>query len=478
MKNESLRSKFAITEENIAQRRALVRLGSREKTLIESLIPWAESVASRLSEQFYDWQFEVSASRRFLERMAKKKGIPVTALRSGLEKAQAQYWCEAFQGARNNWDLAYFEKRLHIGVVHNIIDLPFKLYLGYYSEYLRLARIHLREKYDAEFTLDAIEVLQKIFNLDMQAVGDAYTLSLLESAGVGLHAIQCGPDEDRADHLGEAKRVLSETVQEVLRLAPNLAGASGTLTQVSTQLAESADSTTSEVKGVADSATVVSDSMEKLSIATQQMGEAVEEIARSAANAAQFADDSVVQSQRAKTLLDKLAVSGQEIGKVTRLITGIADQTNLLALNATITAARAGSAGRGFGVVASEVKELSKGTATAADEISTMVSSVQADVNAAGGVLSEIMQLIEKISLQQTSVAGAVQEQSATTHEIGKSVSGAAAASADIVTNLNRVAQATQDTRTAAERTGTSASELDEMARKLNQTVAALRHGP
>jgi methyl-accepting chemotaxis protein len=201
------------------------------------------------------------------------------------------------------------------------------------------------------------------------------------------------------------------------------------------------------------------------------MGVAIQEIARNAADAAGVASGAVREAAAANETVDKLAESSNEIGSVLKLITAIAEQTNLLALNATIEAARAGEAGKGFAVVANEVKELAKETAKATEDISQKIEAIQGDTRGAVEAIEEISSIIGQINDIQTSIASAVEEQTATTNEIARNVSEAARGSGEIAENITGVASAAQGTAKGAEETQRAASELAQMASALQHLV-------
>jgi len=167
----------------------------------------------------------------------------------------------------------------------------------------------------------------------------------------------------------------------------------------------------------------------------------------------------------------KLGASSQEIGDVVKAITSIAEQTNLLALNATIEAARAGEAGKGFAVVASEVQELAQETARATEDISKRVEAIQADTAGAVEAISQITSVIAEINDFQATIAAAVEEQTATTNEMSRSVQEAAGGTTQIASNITGVATAADSTTQARTQTRTAVDELSRMAADLRSTV-------
>ena len=156
-----------------------------------------------------------------------------------------------------------------------------------------------------------------------------------------------------------------------------------------------------------------------------------------------------------------------------KVITAIAEQTNLLALNATIEAARAGDAGKGFAVVAGEVKELARETSRATGDISARVDSIQGAVGQAADEIARIGDIIGRIHDYQATIAGAVEEQTATTSAMAASVAQAAGGGREIAESLDEVGASAQRTTAELEGIRTAARELAATSRRLQEAVAA-----
>ncbi len=169
----------------------------------------------------------------------------------------------------------------------------------------------------------------------------------------------------------------------------------------------------------------------------------------------------------------------ERIGAVVHIIGQIAEQTNLLALNATIEAARAGEAGRGFAVVASEVKALATQTARATQDISAQITGVQEATRQSIRVIEAIRGRIAEIDHIAVSIAAAVEQQSASTHAIAQNVRHAAQGAATASATVATIGAATGETSASAEKVATLARTLDQDAvllrREMDAFFASLR---
>jgi methyl-accepting chemotaxis protein len=277
------------------------------------------------------------------------------------------------------------------------------------------------------------------------------------------------------DLVASTNALLDNLVAPLRFMAENtdaLASSAEELTAVSQQLGSGAAEASTQSHVVSAAAEQVSRSTQAVATSTEEMSASIREIAKSASESARVASQAVRMAEDANGTVGKLGDTALEIGTIVKVITSIAQQTNLLALNATIEAARAGEAGKGFAVVANEVKELAKETAKATEDIGRSVQAIQGDTGAAVAAIGEIATIIGQINDISTTIASAVEEQSATTSEMGRNVTESAQGSSEIARNITLVAEAAQQTSHGASQTMTAANELARMSAGMKQLIS------
>jgi methyl-accepting chemotaxis protein len=275
--------------------------------------------------------------------------------------------------------------------------------------------------------------------------------------------------------VNRAREGLRTTISSLTTGAHNLGTSTQQLTGVTARIGESAREAAAQAGLVAAAAGDVSGSVQSVAAGSDEMGASIREIAQNANDAAQVASSAVGVAQSTNETVAKLGTSSAEIGDVVKVITAIAEQTNLLALNATIEAARAGEAGKGFAVVASEVKDLAQETAKATEDISRRVETIQADTSSAVNAIGEISQIIQRINDYQVTIASAVEEQTATTGEMSRSISEAAGGSSTIATNINGVARSAEQTSSTLVEADAAVSQLNGVAEELRMVAERFR---
>jgi methyl-accepting chemotaxis protein len=229
-------------------------------------------------------------------------------------------------------------------------------------------------------------------------------------------------------------------------IVDTVSSASSQLESAASTLTATADNT-QELSGmVAAASEEASTNVGAVATAAEEMSASVVKIGRQVHDSSRIAGEAVKQAERTDARITELSQAASRIGDVVKLITAIAEQTNLLALNATIEAARAGEAGRGFAVVASEVKALAAQTAKATDEITTQIAGMQVATQDSVSAIKEIGATIMRISEIAHAVASTLEEQGTVTTEIARNVGEAAKGTAQVaekIIEVNRGASAT-----------------------------------
>jgi methyl-accepting chemotaxis protein len=288
---------------------------------------------------------------------------------------------------------------------------------------------------------------------------------------------------DEADAKTRQDQIAAEQRKaDMIRLANDFEGAVGeiveTVSSASTELEASASTLTSTAERSQELTTMVAAASEEASTnvqsvasATEELSSSINEISRQVQESARMASEAVGQARTTNDRVSELSKAAARIGDVVELINTIAEQTNLLALNATIEAARAGEAGRGFAVVASEVKALAEQTSKATGEIGQQITGIQAATQDSVTAIKEISGTIERLSEISSTIAAAVEEQGAATQEISRNVQQAAHGTQQVSSNIIDVQRGASETGSASSQVLSAAQSLSGDSNRLKLEV-------
>lgn len=372
-----------------------------------------------------------------------------------LKKTQSLHWERLFSG---RFDENYFNGVKTIGLIHNKIGLEPRWYIGGYNYVLSRLTDLASETYRWSPTKQksVIRAVNCAVMLDMDIAISVYQEALLADRAqreMKLDALMQAFDVKAQDLV----HTVAEAAEELQLTAKNMSGI--------------ATKTNGQTVAVAAAAEEASTNVQTVAAAAEQLSSSVTEISRQVAQSSLIASKAVAEAQRTNDIVTALADSAEKISTIVQLINTIAGQTNLLALNATIEAARAGTAGKGFSVVASEVKNLANQTAKATEDIGQQVTQIQNATKEAVGAIQGIGTIIGEISKTSSTIATGIEQQGDATKEIARNVQEAATGTREVTLNITGVGQGAHETGAAAAHVLNAAEGLTKKSGQLSDEV-------
>ncbi|WP_114009845.1 methyl-accepting chemotaxis protein [Cohaesibacter intestini] len=258
-------------------------------------------------------------------------------------------------------------------------------------------------------------------------------------------------DNKRMAEAQRTRRLIESFEKQVSENIGIVNGRTIEMEQAALQLKEIAIETEGSSREASNSSTNASNNVQTVASAAEELTASINEIMQQAVRSKEVVAIATEDARISNEKVAQLDESSRKIGEVVSLIQAIAEQTNLLALNATIEAARAGEAGKGFAVVASEVKELANQTSKATEEISMLITAIQSSSRESVESIAKIASVMSEVDGYTTAIASAVDQQGAATGEIANNVQEAAASTQSASGNMRDVMDRAQVTTQSAE---------------------------
>lgn len=378
---------------------------------------------------------------------------------SHAREMQLRHWDVITDG---KFDEQYIASVVRIGEVHNKIGLRPGWYIGGYSFLLN----RLIESIDRQFhgilpyfiqskieKLELIKAVTRAVAFDMALAIDVYI-----DAGL----------RDRTETLTRIADIFEKSIVAISKDVSVVTADIGSSTSV---ISQAARMTQERVVHATQQSEETSHNVHSVAAATEEMATSIQEIARRAQEASSVAISAATNVEAAKTQIEELSVVAQKIGDVVNIISTIASQTNLLALNATIESARAGEVGKGFSVVASEVKQLASQTDRATSTISVQISDIQNSTAKAVYTMAEIADVIRNLNEIAAVIAASVEEQGAATQEIASNIQAMAQRTKRVAAEVDGVSQENKQTSHGSHTLELTAKALSDLSMRLTGEV-------
>ncbi len=371
------------------------------------------------------------------------------------EAQQLKHWLLIASG---HFDQDYIESVRVVGRVHNKIGLEPEWYIGGYAYITTELQRRISDHFDSRLSNSRIRARRADA---LAAINQAALLDMNLAISIYL-------DEGKRAREEALESLAQQFESSIKAVVEGVASASAEVLSTAQEMSAIAGQTRDQASSVEETSQKAMENVETVAAASEELTSSIEEIGRQVTSSSRISGEAMEKARHTNTQVEGLTGAARKIDQVVNLIQEIAEQTNLLALNATIEAARAGEAGKGFAVVASEVKLLANQTAQATDQIAAQVAEIQAATESSAEAIGQIVGTIESVSEISTGISSAVEQQSAATGEISRNIQEAAAGTRSVSGSIGGVTQ-------TAQQAGDASAQMLEASKGLDRQSESLR---